>query len=511
MKVGFTSEQVFWLELLFCFFYAGITGGSISIVRALCQSSIKLVNRRFDLGLSQLDCWSCTLLICLIFSPYILFSPGGQLSFGLSFLIIYIHPIIKKIPFTWLQPFFFSLLLSLTTIPIIGLSFFEWQVTASLLTFLLIPFFEKFLLPLITLSFISSFLLPARFYKEILEQFFSQLQIIFEWFNQNTVFTIVTGHFSSILFVLSLILILLLLDSLIKRSKKTIFLLFGLFLLMNQKYFSFKGMLAFVDIGQGDSIFIQTPFHSETILIDTGGKIEIEKERWASGQKTKANAENSLIPFLKSRGVKKLDKVFITHGHQDHFGDLLILNEKIPIKEVIYPKGTEQKKGFRVTIEELKKSGTKCSSVLLKDSLIDTETNLKILAPKAVGMGGNEDSLVLFSQIAGSKVLFTGDLESQGEQQLLAEFPDLTIDVLKVGHHGSKTSSSASFIEAIQANEAIISCGRNNRFGHPHQETITTLEQNEVTIYQTKVNGMIYYEWTPFTSLSDAKTILETK
>lgn len=508
LKFGFMREQVFWLELLFCFFYAGITGGSISIIRALCQSCIKLFNRRFDLGLSQLDCWSCTLLICLLFSPYLLFSAGGQLSFGLSFSILYIHPIAKRIKSTWLQTIFFSLLLSLVTIPVIGLSFFEWQATGSLFTFLLIPFFEKFLLPMISLSFINSFLFLVPFYQGVLEKFFSLLQLLFDWFGQNTVFTIVTGSFTPLMFILSFIVILLLLDSLLKRSKKTLLLLFGLVLIMNQKYFSAKGILAFVDIGQGDSIFIQTPFHAENILIDTGGKMEIGKEPWAIRQKAKANAENSLIPFLKSRGVKKLDKVFITHGHQDHFGDLLILNEKIPIKEVYYPEGTEQKIGFRTIIQALKKAGTKCYSILANTTL-DTTINMNVLAPKVAGVGDNNDSLVLFSQIARKKILLTGDLESQGEQQLIAEFPDLAIDILKVGHHGSKTSSSADFIKKIQPNEAIISCGRNNRFGHPNQETLTTLAKNQVTIYQTKENGMIYYEWTPVTSLSAAKTILK--
>lgn len=509
LKLNITKEKVFWIELLFCFLYAGMTGTSISVIRALCQSSIKLFNRRFDFGLSQLDCWSCTLLICLLFSPYLLFSAGAQLSFGLSFFILYVYPIVMRLKIVWIRKICFSLLLSLVTIPVIGLSFFEWQATGSVFTFLLIPFFEKILLPIIFLSFISSFLLFSSSYQEVLENFFTLLQTIFEWFNQNTVFRIVTGHFPPILFLLSFIVILLLLDSLLKKSKKALLIFMMLLLIMNQKYFLAKGILAFVDIGQGDSIFIQTPFHTENILIDTGGRMEIEKERWTIRKKTKTNAENSLIPFLKSRGVKKMDKVFITHGHQDHFGDILILNEKIPIKEVYYPKGTEHKRKFQMTIQELKKSGTKCYSTLANTAL-DTTIKVKILAPKTIGTGENNDSLVLFSQIAGKRILFTGDLESQGEQKLIKEFPDLAVDILKVGHHGSKTSSSAAFIQTIQPNEGIISCGRNNRFGHPNQETITTLEKNQVVIYQTKEHGMIYYEWTPLTSLSDAKIILKS-
>ena len=279
---------------------------------------------------------------------------------------------------------------------------------------------------------------------------------------------------------------------------------------MNYKYLSIKGLVAVIDIGQGDSIFIQTPFHSENILIDTGGKIEMDKPKWATKEKNKANAENSLIPFLKSRGVKKLDKVFITHGHQDHFGDLSILNSKIPIKEVYYPEGTDQKKGFKKALKTIKKTGTMCYSVLANTSVI-TETNLEILAPEFAGTGENDDSLVLCSRIGGKKFLFTGDLEKEGEQKLITRLPELTINILKVGHHGSKTSSSPDFIKAIQPTEGIISCSRSNRFGHPNQETITTFKQNKVIIYQTKEDGVIYYEWTPFTPLSKAKTLVNSK
>ena len=177
LKLGLTAEKVFWLEVVFCLFYAGITGNSISIIRALLQSNIKLFNQRFNYGLSQLDCWSCTLLICLLCSPYTLYSVGGQLSFGLSFFILFIQPIVKKIKQILVQRFCFSLLLSIMTIPIVGVSFFEWQPTSNVFTFFLMPFFEKILLPAISLSFIASFFFPTTYYNEIVENFFFYLKL----------------------------------------------------------------------------------------------------------------------------------------------------------------------------------------------------------------------------------------------------------------------------------------------------------------------------------------------
>ncbi|WP_242586551.1 DNA internalization-related competence protein ComEC/Rec2 [Candidatus Enterococcus ikei] len=508
LRLGLTVERLFWLQLLFSIIYAGLTGFSSSVVRALMQSMISLSSREFKWQLSGLDCWSVSLIICLIFQPYLLFSAGGQLSYGLSFFILYVHPITQRIKNRYLQMYCFSLLLNVTMIPLIGLSFFEWQLTSSIFTFLLLPIFERAILPMLTISLIGSFFFKWQLLFTGLESYFLLQHLVFEWLSQNSTFTIVTGVFSPLLFLLITLLLFLLLYLMKKQSKKAYLIGAGLFILMHNKYFSPNGTIAFIDVGQGDSIFIQAPFHRENILIDTGGKIEFEKEKWSVKQKQASNADYSVIPYLKSKGVKYLDKVLISHGDIDHCGDLLTINEKIPIRKLYYPAGTENKTVFRRMIERLKKAGTKCYPILAETS-ISQSLPLKMLAPSVSGTGENKDSMIVYTKIAGKRFLFTGDLEKEGEQQVIQKFPSLKVDVLKIGHHGSKTSTDPLFIQRIKPIDGVISCGRNNRFKHPHDETLATLVQENVSVFQTDKRGMIYYEWTPFSKMTMARFVIE--
>ncbi|MGM0216963.1 DNA internalization-related competence protein ComEC/Rec2 [Enterococcus sp. AZ126] len=508
LRCGITIEKLFWLQLLFSIVYAGLTGFSISVVRALLQSMISLSNREFKWRLSGLDCWSLSLIGGLIFQPYLLFSAGGQLSYGLSFFILYVHPILERISNQYIRMYCFSLLLNITMIPLIGLTFFEWQLTSSLFTFLLLPIFERAILPVLTISLLSSFLCKIQLLIDGLEIYFVIQQSIFEWFSRYSTFTLITGVFPPVLFLFMCLLLFSLLHMMYTRSKKAYLIGAGLLLMMNNKYFSPKGTIAFIDVGQGDSIFIQTPFHKENILIDTGGKIEFEKEKWAVKAKQSANADYSVIPYLKSKGVKYLDKVLISHGDMDHCGDLLAINEKIPIRSLYFPVGTENKLAFQQILEQLKLKGTKIYPILAGAS-ISRSISLKILAPIVSGVGENKDSMVVYTKVSDRRFLFTGDLEKEGEQQLIRHFPTLKVDVLKVGHHGSKTSSDPLFIRKIGLEDGIISCGRNNRFNHPHTETVEVLNQEQITQFQTDKNGMIYYEWTPFSRMSPARTVME--
>ncbi|EAF0470755.1 MBL fold metallo-hydrolase, partial [Listeria monocytogenes] len=253
--------------------------------------------------------------------------------------------------------------------------------------------------------------------------------------------------------------------------------------------FNFSGKVSFIDVGQGDSILIQLPYNQGNYLIDTGGQLPFEKEAWAKKRKPFTIGESTLTPVLKSKGINSLDKVIITHSDADHMEGLDDLQKNITINELIYAKGAENKPIMKEALAAMPK--VKQTIILAGAKWQIGENSFECLYPDKAGEGGNDDSIVLKAVLDDKVWLFTGDLEANGEMGI-SEQP-IKADILKVGHHGSKTSSSKEFIQKVKPTFAVISCGLNNRFGHPHEETINTLETAGVTILRTDVQGEIIY------------------
>ncbi|MDT1996463.1 hypothetical protein CKN82_10615 [Carnobacterium divergens] len=207
-------------------------------------------------------------------------------------------------------------------------------------------------------------------------------------------------------------------------------------------------------------------------------------------------AEKILIPTLKAEGISNLDKVVITHSDTDHMGALLDLFKEIKIQELVFPKAGTAKKSFKEIVNQFVQKEIKVTEVLKGDVLFQTNnTYLKVLYPFEKGKGENNDSIVAYGKIGEFHWLFTGDLEKEGEEQLIAMYPTLKVDVLKVGHHGSNTSSHEPFLKQLEPKYGLISCGERNRFKHPRPEVLQRLTKYGVNIYRTDKSGAIYYQF----------------
>jgi len=169
-------------------------------------------------------------------------------------------------------------------------------------------------------------------------------------------------------------------------------------------------------------------------------------------------------------------------------GDMLEVAKHFSIKEIYVSKGSLTQPDFVQKLEQIESS---VHVVEVGDEIPVFDSALQVLYPSGTGDGGNDDSIVLYGEFFQTKFLFTGDLERQGEIELLQRFPQLKADVLKAGHHGSKGSSSPEFLEQIQPKLALISAGQNNRYRHPHQETLQRFEKFNTTIYRTDQQGAI--------------------
>ncbi|MBE1304756.1 MBL fold metallo-hydrolase [Clostridium botulinum] len=231
----------------------------------------------------------------------------------------------------------------------------------------------------------------------------------------------------------------------------------------------------YIDVGQGDSILVQTK--DKNILIDAGTR----------------KSSDSLISYLKKQHIKKLDYVIATHPHEDHIGGMPKVIEEFQISNFYAPKKTANTKIFKDMILQLKKKNLKIN-VAKKGISLDLSNNssLDFLAPVKDNYENTNDSSAVVKLTHGNtKFLFTGDAEKTSEKDILNSNEDLSSNVLKVGHHGSHSSSSKEFLDKINPKIAIISCGKNNDYGHPHKETMKELNKRNIEVYRTDIDGNI--------------------
>ncbi len=231
----------------------------------------------------------------------------------------------------------------------------------------------------------------------------------------------------------------------------------------------------YIDVGQGDSELIQV--NDKNILIDAGPNESIDK----------------LMNYLSKQNIKKLDYVIATHPDEDHIGGMSSVIKKYDIGEFYAPKKLATTQTFENMVKALKTKNIKINPGKSGMSLdLGKSVVCEMLAPNNDKYTDtNNYSIVVKITYGQSKFLFTGDAEKISEKEMLAKNLDLSADVLKVGHHGSSSSSSKEFLDKVNPKIAIISCGKNNKYGHPHSETIKQLKNRKVQIYRTDVDGSI--------------------
>lgn len=229
----------------------------------------------------------------------------------------------------------------------------------------------------------------------------------------------------------------------------------------------------YLDVGQGDSIFIELP-NNETMLIDAAESYQSE----------------NIINYLKNLNYQKIDYVIGTHPHTDHIGGLKDIINTFEIGKIYMPKVVSTTKTYESLLMAIKDKNLKINTAKAGTSIIDTDAlKINILAPNnSTYTELNNYSVVTKITYGTTKFLFMGDAEKLSENEIKE---DVTADVIKIGHHGSNTSSSIDFIKKVNAKYGIISVGLNNKYNLPKEETITNWENSGTKIYLTSTNGTI--------------------
>lgn len=469
-------EDLEIIQLIILPIYFILGGGSTSLFRAVMLVLVQLIAKRLHLPKQQtLEIWCGVLLVNLWVNPFVLLQMGGQLSYLLSLVLITSNT---------KSAFETSIKLFLIELPIIVFSTYKIHILTVLFNLIIVPVFSSIVVPITVLAFsvplLAGVLNPLISLFEIILNFLDLLPGV-----------IIFGRPALWIALLLLILALKISSTNSIKFKKWAIRFYCISWLVTWMYFKFIpfGEVTFFDVGQGDSILIRKPFNRSITLIDTGGKAQ-----FGHNSQTKTIAKNSSINYLLSIGVSRIDNLCLTHQDMDHIGEASEILKSFDVKQLVFPVGVEKTKNFQRDIRPFIRK-TKIIRVLKGTTI--KKLPLNILYPLQEGKGENGDSLVLKGHFGKMNFLLTGDLDLEGEKQLIDSAGAMinNIDVFKLGHHGSKTANSEDLLKVIQPKLAVISAGRNNRYGHPNVEVMDRLKYLDIPSISTQKYGMISYRF----------------
>ncbi|MGT2715855.1 DNA internalization-related competence protein ComEC/Rec2 [Streptococcus respiraculi] len=488
LRLGIRKEVVDWLQVPFSFIYAGLTGFSVSVTRSLVQKIFA------NMGITKLDNIACTMMISFLLMPHFLLTADGVLSFSYAFLLTVFD---FEDFVSYKRVVVESVAISLGIFPLLIYYFYSFQPLSILLTFLFSFLFDMVLLPGLSLIFLLSPLVkitPVNF-------LFVWLESSIQWVAGLGLKPWIFGKPTAVC-LLVLLGVLLLVYDLYQNPKCCIALLSLAALLFFITKHPLENEVTVVDVGQGDSIFLRD-MRGRTVLIDVGGKVSVgSKEPWQE-QSSQVNAERTLIPYLHSRGVSKIDYLVLTHAHADHMGDLMEMAREMDIGSIYISEGSTTSKELIKMLQTIK---TPPHLVKVGDAIPICDGFLRVLYPYQKGNGGNNDSVVLYGELLQTRFLFTGDLED-GELELIKRYPRLSVDVLKAGHHGSRGSSYPEFLDAISPRIALISAGKHNRYQHPHQEALQRFQERQMQVFRTDEQGAIRFRGWKMWQIETVKSV----
>ena len=500
LRMGVTRETTYPILLITILAYSFLIGSGVGIFRAVFTHSVTLIAKMIKVEMAVKDAFAFAMLFALWHNPYLVFSIAFQLSYTLSGLLYFLSPRLEKMKATpVIKNFLLSVIMTGVSGIFLSYHYFEIIWLGMFVNIIFSFFFSNLLFPFFWLLSLLSVLGVPLFWLTKLSSgitfFLQKLEHVSQWLADTNWLLMITGRQALFWYLLLGICIVVFL---IAFEQKKYPLLSTL--LVTVAFFSFyslpkmnpNGRVVMLDVGQGDALLIKTPFNQEAVLIDTGGVVSFQvEEEWKIRKETHYHEKN-LVSAIKAEGVSQLHAVFLTHSDTDHIGNLGFLTDEIPIRDLYIASGMEETATFLEELSEMKKR-PRVTPLTAPTRLSVNTLTFQILNPPDKRKGENSDSLVLLSKIGELTWLFTGDLEEQGERELIARYPNLQADFLKIGHHGSSTSTSPAFLEKIKPKVAYISVDKNNRYGHPNPEVINRLRERGTKIYRTDLNGAVHF------------------
>ena len=464
-KVSYNRYYKYIFLIIILIIYMYLTDFTPSILRSGIMFILLTLNKLFNFKIKTKNIIMLTFIIIVLINPYYIYNLGFQLSYLISFYLIIFAHIINKHKNYFKKLFITSLISFLVSFPIIISNYYQVNLLSILINLLFVPIISYIVLPLAFITLIlptDSLLILTMDILEGISLSLTNINYLLLELPKPSIYLIIIYYA-----IITLLLI---------NKKCFISLLTTIFIHKISINFNPNMEILFLDVSQGDSILLHYPHNKYNILIDTGGNYNYEISK------------NIIIPYLKSKGINKIDYLILTHGDYDHMGESINLIENFKVEKVIFNCGkfNDLEKELIKVLEKKKIKYYSC----IKELYID-KNKLQFLNTKEYD-NENDNSSVIYFNYYNYKFLFMGDASTEREKDILEKYNLKDVDFLKVGHHGSNTSSSEEFINSINPKYSLISVGKNNRYGHPNKEVLDTL--NDSKIYRTDQDGSIMFK-----------------
>ena len=487
-----TKEKAQWAVIFILPLYALIAGGEPSVIRASAMVFLFMIANKMNWKFSITDVLSIVFITLILWDPYIVYHIGFQLSFAVTLGLLLSKKWLSQSNDSFFAVLKISFVSQMIILPLQVEYFFTFQPLSILLNLIVVPYFTLFVIPLMFFMLLSAplagFLISYidRLFVHIHELFMLMIQAI----DQMLYFPWVIGSFPLAGTFVYYAVLLILMGKLETERQNRAF-LYGccltalLIIITCRPYLSPAGTVTMLDIGQGDAIVIELPYRQGVILIDAGAKMSFENDTVSD-----AAFKQIIRPYLYSRGISEVDAAFISHEDTDHMGSLQYIIENKMVNAVVVSEYYSFSEQMTATLSD---NGTAIVRVSPEEAITIADQTFHVLAPSRDKASTNENSLVLYTAMGGKTWLFTGDIGSGTERELINAYPELQADVLKVAHHGSSTSTDPEFLENVQPEYGLISAGENNMYGHPHKAVLDKLEKENIRIIRTDQNGAIQF------------------
>ena len=466
LRLGLTQEKFKWLTYPFSLVYAGLTGFSASVIRSLLQ---KLLAQH---GFKSLDNFALTILILFLIMPNFFLTAGGVLSCAYAFILTMTGEEIEGIRGLVRE----SCIISLGILPILSFYFSEFQPWSILLTFVFSFLFDMVLLPLLSILFCLSMIYPITQFNFL----FEWLENIIRYVSQLSTKPLVFGQPS--LWILILLLITLALIYNYRKNVKKISMLvivaISLFLVTKHPL---ENEITVLDMEQGRSIFLRD-MTGKTILLDVGEKLAVEKKEAWQEKVTSSFAKRSLIPYLKSRGVAKIDQLVLTDSEPKQLDHLLEISKAFNLGEILVTEETLSKREF---MDKLKESNLKVRPIKTGEQLFIFGSSLEVIENQN---SDSKASIAMYGKLLNQTFLVTGNIE---EKFLNKSYPKIQADVVLTHQQASKKKTDVEVFEIFQPKITVVSVDKKKKFKEKNGENN---HEYGNSIYKTDQKGAVRFK-----------------